>query len=56
MLHEVFTTSLLPKIAEDMVKVGAKTKEKTIIYSNQLDLIYSQVGTLYDIIPNGPRS
>lgn len=31
------------------------TKEKTILASKQLDLIYSHLGTLYEVHPNAPR-
>jgi hypothetical protein len=35
--------------------VGVATEEKAIMCSQHLDLIYSQLGTLYDIIPHAPR-
>ena len=34
---------------------GAVTKEDVIRRAQHLDLIYSQSGTLYDIIPQAPR-
>jgi len=34
---------------------GAVTEEDVIKHAQHLDLIYSQSGTLYDIIPNAPR-
>ena len=34
---------------------GAVTEEDFIRHAQHLDLIYSQSGTLYDIIPNAPR-
>ena len=34
---------------------GAVTKEDVIRRAQHLDLIYSQSGTLYDIIPNAPQ-
>ena len=34
---------------------GAVTEEDVIRHAQHLDLIYSQSGTLYDIIPNSPR-
>ena len=34
---------------------GAVTEEDVIRRAQHLDLIYSQSGTLYDIIPNAPR-
>jgi hypothetical protein len=36
--------------------VGEATEEQAILHAQHLDLIYSQSGTLYDIIPNAPRS
>ena len=35
--------------------VGEDTKEKSIHHDQHLDLIYSQLGTLYDIIMNTPQ-
>ena len=35
---------------------GAVTEEKSICFSQHLDLIYSQAGTLYNIIPHAPQS
>ena len=34
----------------------AVTKEQAIHHAQHLDLIYSQVGMLYTIIPHAPRS
>lgn len=31
------------------------TEEHVISRSQYLDLVYSQLGTMYDLIPNGPR-
>ena len=31
-------------------------EEQAIFWAQQLDLIYTQSGLLYDIIPNAPRS
>ena len=33
---------------------GAVTEEKDIIRAQYLDLVYSQLGTLYDLIPHAP--
>ena len=33
---------------------GAITEEKAISWDQYLDLVYSQSGTLYDLIPNDP--
>ena len=34
---------------------GAVTEEQAIIRAQYLDLVYSQSGTLYDLIPQAPR-
>ena len=34
---------------------GAVTKEQAICQAQYLDLVYSQSGTLYDLIPQAPR-
>jgi hypothetical protein len=54
-LADWFTKSLLPKISCDVAMSGAVTEEDVIRRAQHLDLIYSQSGTLYDIIPNAPR-
>jgi hypothetical protein len=36
--------------------VGESNKEKDIMCDQHLELIYSQLGILYDIIPNDPQS
>jgi hypothetical protein len=35
---------------------GVVTEEQAISRAQYLDLVYSQSGTLYDLIPNAPRS
>jgi hypothetical protein len=35
---------------------GAITKEETIARAQYLDLVYSQFGTLYDLLPNVARA
>jgi hypothetical protein len=35
---------------------GAITKEETIARAQYLDLVYSQFGTLYDLLPNAARA
>ena len=49
-----FTKSLLPKISWDVSMSGVVTEEDVIRHAQHLDLIYSQSGTLYDIIRNAP--
>ena len=34
---------------------GSITKEQAISHTEYLDLVYSQSGTLYDLIPHSPR-
>jgi hypothetical protein len=51
LLVDWFTKSLLPKILCNVAMLGAVTKEDVIRLAQHLDLIYSQSGTLYDIIP-----
>ena len=55
LLADRFTKSLLPKISCDVAMSGAVTGEDVIRRAQHLNLIYSQSGTLYDIIPQAPR-
>ena len=55
LLAEWFTNYFCPSIARDVVMGGAVTKEKAIGYAQYLDLVYSQSGTLYDMIPHVSR-
>ena len=55
LLADWFTKSLLPPIARDVTMGGAVTKEQAISCTQYLDLVYSQLGTLYDLIPHAPR-
>jgi hypothetical protein len=56
LLAEWFTKSLLPPIARDVAMGGAVTEEETIDRAVYLDLVYSQSGTLYDLLPNDARA
>jgi hypothetical protein len=47
-----FTKSLLPPIACDVAMGGTVTEEETIALAQYLDLVYSQSGTLYDLLLN----
>jgi hypothetical protein len=49
---EWFTKSLLPLIARDVAMGGVVTEEEAIARVQYLDLVYSQSGTLYELIPN----
>jgi len=51
-LMEWFTNSLLPPISYDVAMAGVTIEEKDILRVQHLDLIYSQLGALYDIITN----
>ena len=53
---EWFTKSLLPQIARDVAMGGVVTEEEDIARAQYLDLVYSQFGTLYELIPNATRA
>ena len=55
LLDDWFTKSLLLPIARDVSMGGAVTEEHAISRAQYLDLVYSQSGTLYDLIPHSPR-
>ena len=46
--------SLLPTLSKDIFLSGVVTEDKSIRHAKNLDLIYSQSGTLYDLLPNAP--
>ena len=52
LLEEWFVKYLLAPILEDVPKFGFMTKKKVIAYAHYLDLVYTQLSTLYDSIPN----
>jgi hypothetical protein len=56
LLAEWFTKSLLPQIACDFSMGGVVTKEEAIARAQYLDLVYSQSGTLYELIPNATHA
>jgi hypothetical protein len=56
LLAEWFTKSLLPSIAHDVAMGGAVIEEQAIDRAQYLDLVYSQYGTLYDLLPNAARA
>jgi hypothetical protein len=53
-LVEWFTKSLIGHIACDVAKGGVVTEEQAISSTQYLDLVYSQTGTLYDLILDAP--
>jgi len=56
LLAEWFTKSLLPLISRDVSKGGVVIEEEVIARAQYLDLFYSQSSTLYEFIPNAPRT
>jgi hypothetical protein len=56
LLAEWFTKSLLPQIARDVAMGGVVTEEEAIARTQYLDLVYSQSGTLYELIPNATHA
>ena len=55
-LLEWFLKSLLPSIAKDVSTSEVQNEEQAIFRVQELHLIYSQSGLLYEIIPNAPCS
>jgi hypothetical protein len=56
LLAEWFTKSLLPPIAHDVSMGGLVIEEQAISQAQYLDLVYSQSGTLYDLLLNVARA
>jgi hypothetical protein len=54
LLVEWFTKSLLPNIVHDVAMGSVFTEEESIADAQYMDLVYSQSGTLYELIPNAP--
>ena len=54
LLAEWFTKSFVNKIGKYIAMGGVVTEEKAIICSQYLDLVYSQTGTLYDLLLDLP--
>ena len=55
LLGDWFTKSLLPPISRDVAIGSAVTEEKAISQDQYLNLVYSQLRTLYDLIPLAPH-
>jgi hypothetical protein len=53
-LLEWFLKSLLPYISKDVATSGVFSEEQAIFQVQQLELIYSQSGMLYEIMSNAP--
>jgi hypothetical protein len=56
LLEEWFTKSLLPLITRNVAMGGTVTEEQAITRAQYLDLVYSQSGTLYDLLLNVARA
>ena len=50
-----FLKTLLLPIAKDIAYEHAQSKEEAILKAQQFDLIYSQYGYLYTVIPDAPH-
>lgn len=50
-----FLKSLLPTIAKDVAMSGAINEEELILRAQQLNLIYAQSSTLYELTPHASR-
>jgi len=53
-LLEWFLKSFLPYISKYVLTSGVSTEEEEIFKAQQLNLIYSKSGILYEIIPDAP--
>jgi hypothetical protein len=54
-LLEWFFKSLVPQLSKDVATSGVFSEEDAIMKAQQFQLIYSQSGLLYNILPNAPR-
>jgi hypothetical protein len=55
-LLEWFLKSLVPYLSKDVATSGVFFEEDAIMRAQQLELIYSQSGLLYEILPDAPHS
>jgi hypothetical protein len=55
LLAEWFTKSFLNNIGKEISMGGIVTEEEAISCAQYLDLVYSQMGTIYDLLPDLPR-
>jgi hypothetical protein len=55
-LLEWFLKSLVPQLSKDVATSGVFSEEEAIMRAQQFELIYSQSGLLYQIMPDAPRS
>jgi hypothetical protein len=52
---EWFLNSLVPCVSKDVVTSNFFSEEEAIMRAQHLELIYSQSGLLYEILPDAPR-
>jgi hypothetical protein len=55
-LLEWFLKSLVPQLSKDVATSRVFSEEEVIMRAQQLELIYSQSGLLYEVFPDVPRS
>jgi hypothetical protein len=55
-LLEWFLKSLVSQLSKDVATSGVFSEEDAIMRAQQFELIYSQSGLLYNILPDAPRS
>jgi hypothetical protein len=55
-LLEWFLKSLVPQLSKDVVTSRVFSEEDAIKRAQQFELIYSQSGLLYNILPDAPQS
>jgi hypothetical protein len=55
-LLEWFLKSLIPQLSKDVATSGVFSEEDAIMRAQQLELIYSRSGLLYEILLDVPRS
>jgi hypothetical protein len=55
-LLEWFLKYLVPQLSKDIATSGVFSEEDAIMRAQHLELIYSQSGLLYEILPYAPRS
>jgi hypothetical protein len=53
---EWFIKSLVPQLSKDVATSKVFFEEDAIMRAQQFELIYSQSGLLYNILPDAPRS
>jgi hypothetical protein len=55
-LLEWFLKSLVPVLSKDVATSRVFSEEEEIMRAQQIELIYSQYGLLYEILPDSPQS